>query len=157
MPYRASRSAVPLPTVHSRGPFSARTSRVPSRNAVMNDSTALALVNTIQSKAARVGGRAQQRIGIVRRHDADHRRFDGFGAEHRQPIDHLGRLIARPRHEHARAEQRTRVEPAQVIAEADHAPDDENRRPAPRLLAYAARAAPRACRPRVSWLGSVPL
>ena len=104
-------------------------------------------------EALALRGGAQQRIGIVRRHDADHRRFDRFGAQHRQPVDHLGRLIARPRHEHALAEQRPRVEPAQVIAEADHAADDENRRPAPRLLARRARAAPSIVPATVSWLG----
>ena len=50
-------------------------------------------------------------------------------AERFEQIDELGRLLPRPRHEHALAEQRPRVEPAQVLAQRGDAADDQDRRP----------------------------
>jgi hypothetical protein len=70
--------------------------------------------------------RGVERAVVVGRNDPDHRRFDRLGAHLLEALDELDRLFARPRHEHALAEQRTRIEPAQMIAQRDNASDDEN-------------------------------
>ena len=122
----------------------------------MNASTALALAKTIQSKLPRARARLVERTVVVRRHDADHRRLDRFGADRFEQLDELGRLLARPRDEHALAEQRPRVEPAQVLAQRGDAADDEDRRaPIGRRPSSAARAR-RAIRSSVCCVGSVP-
>ena len=119
----------------------------------MNASTAFALVKTIQSNASGAAAACEQRRRILRRFDADHRRLDRVGAERRQPFDQFGGLLARPGHQHAPPEQRTRVEPPQVLAEADDAADHERRRLAPRAARRQARAAPPIVPETVSWLG----
>ena len=91
--------------------------------------------------STRVGARkndpvegARARAGIVERRvvvgrkDPDHRRLDRFGAHRFEQVHELARLLARPRHQDALAEQRPRVEPPQVLAERRDTPDDENRR-----------------------------
>ena len=124
----------------------------------MNASTALALVNTIQSKASGCGGRRAQRR---RSRPAASMRIIGasigVGAESREPVDELRRLFARPRHEHAPAEQRACVEPAQVLAQSDDAADDERGRLAPRVLAAASSSSSASVPDIVCWSGSVPL
>ena len=101
----------------------------------MNASTALALVKTIQSNVAGARARLVERAVVVGRHDADHRRLDRLGAQRFEPVDELGRLLARPRDQDALAEQRPRVEPAQVLAQRGDAADDEDRRAAGRSTA----------------------
>ena len=83
----------------------------------MNASTAFALVKTIQSNVPALRARLVERRVVVGRHDADHRRLDRLGAQRLEPLDELGRLLARPRHQDALAEERPRVEPAQVLAQ----------------------------------------
>ena len=80
----------------------------------------------------------------------------GFGAERLEQLDELRRLFARPRDEDALAEQRPRVEPAQVLAQRRDAADDEDRRPAIARVLRPASQSPPACRAMVSWVGSVP-
>ena len=94
----------------------------------MNAVAPFALVNTIQSNAAGALARLVERPVIVGRDDVDERRFDGLGAVRFEQIDELARLLARTRHQHAAAEERPRVEPAQVIAQADDVADDEHGR-----------------------------
>ena len=123
----------------------------------MNASTALALVKTIQSNAS--GSAAARRNGaeILRRHDANHRRFNRLRAERAEAIHQLRRLLARARHEHAAAEERARVEPAQVLAEPDDVADDEHRRLAARVRARCLCSSSASVPVSVSCVGSVPL
>ena len=72
--------------------------------------------------------RLVERAEIVGRRDPNHRRLDRLCAHRLQSFDQLGGLIARPRHENPLAEERSGVEPAQVLAERHDAADDENRR-----------------------------
>ena len=78
----------------------------------------------------RAGKRARlvERPVVVGRQDPDHRRLDRLGAHRFEALDELVRLIAGPRHQNALAEQRSRVEPSQVLAQRSDAPDDEDRR-----------------------------
>ena len=102
----------------------------------MNASTAFGLVKTIQSNSSGRRRRASQRVGIVWRHDLDHRRLDRLGAERGKTFDELRCLFARTCHEHAPAEERPRVEPSEVLAKSDDAADDEDGRLAARVLAH---------------------
>ena len=74
--------------------------------------------------------RGVERAEILRRHDADHRGFDRIGAHRLEAHHEIARLLLGPRHEDALAEERPRVEPAQMIAQRHDAADDEHRRPA---------------------------
>ena len=69
-----------------------------------------------------------------------------LGAELLERLHQLPGLLARPRDDDALAEQRPRVEPAQVLAQAGHAADDEHRRVLESRAARACAAARRACR-----------
>ena len=110
----------PLERAQILGPASSRS---------MNASTALRAREDDPVELRHPRARVVERAIVVGRHDADHRRFDGVGAHRLERVDELARLFARPRHENAFAEQRTRVEPAQMLAQRRHAPDDQNRRP----------------------------
>ena len=122
----------------------------------MNASTAFALEKTIQSNSAAARARVVERAVVFGRHDADHRRLDRFGAHRFEPIDELRRLLARARHEDALAEQRPRVEPAQVLAQRDDAADDEDRRAAVGRLLRRSAAISSSVPTIVSCVGSVP-
>ena len=74
------------------------------------------------------GDRLVERAVVVGRFHANHRRFDRLGAERFEQVDELARLLARSRDDDLLAEERPLVEPSQVLAQADHASDDENRR-----------------------------
>ena len=92
----------------------------------MNADAPFALVNTIQSNPPALLARLVQRPVVVGRDDVDERRFDGLGAVRFEQLDELAGLFARPRDQHAAAEERPRVEPAQVLAQADDVADDEH-------------------------------
>jgi hypothetical protein len=49
---------------------------------------------------------------VLGRQNTDHRRFDRFRPHRFESLHQFRRLIARPRHENAFAEQRPRIEPA---------------------------------------------
>ena len=87
---------------------------------------ALALVNTIQSKSPASAHAPSSGAVDRRRRDPDHRRLDRLGAALLEHVDQLARLLARPRDEDALAEERPRVEPAQVLAQPDHGADDQD-------------------------------
>ncbi len=76
-----------------------------------------------------MGARLVERAVVVGRDDPDHRGFDRVGTHRLEPFDEPTRLLARPSHENALAEQRARVEPPQVFAQRGHATHHENRRP----------------------------
>ncbi len=92
----------------------------------MNASTALALEKTIQSNWLEARARLVERSVILRRHDADERRLDGLGAQSLERLHELRRLTAWTCDQNALAEQRTRIEPAQVLAERRDAADDQD-------------------------------
>ena len=107
-------------------------------------STAFALAKTIQSKVPASAHAGVERPVVLGRRDADDRRLDRLGAERLEESDHLGGLLARTRDEHSLAEQRPRVEPAQMLAQRDDASHDENRRPSIADVRPSARVAERA-------------
>ena len=74
-------------------------------------------MNTSQSKFEAVAHGLVERGGVGDRRDADGGAFDRLRAQLLEPLDQLHRLLARPRHDDALAEQRPRVEPAQVLAQ----------------------------------------
>ena len=123
----AAREAVDGPIVQMRTPFRSRTSLVASSRS-MKYSTALALVNTIQSKRRRLVAGAAERVGILRRRDPDRRRRDRFGAALLEHLDELARLLARAGDDDPPAEERPLVEPAQVLAQPGDRADHEQRR-----------------------------
>ena len=146
MPYLCSRDDVPGPTAHIRGPASARRSCAPATTRLMNDSTALALVKTIQSNVAGLRRAAFERPRIRRRRDAEHRRLDGLGADRSSSSTSSPRLLARARHQHAPAEQRT-VRRTSAGDRGARPPRRRRGRPAPSVaLLRRARRAPPACR-----------
>ena len=59
--------------------------------------------------------------------------FDRLRAQLLEPLDELGRLLARARHDDALAEQRPLVEPAQVLAQPRDLADDDDRGGAQRI------------------------
>ena len=83
------------------------------------------------------------------------RREDDFGAERLERVHELAGLFARARHDDALAEQRTGVEPAQVLAKRGDRADHENRRPR-RSSVRSADAARSAMPCHVCCDGSVP-
>ena len=90
---------------------------------------ALTLVKTIQSKvSARIARRVERRR-VGGGQDADRRQRDRLGALLLERVGELAGLLARAGHDDAPAEERPRVEPAQVLAQPDHRADDEQRRP----------------------------
>ena len=125
----ASFSAVAGPTAQSRGPSRTRRRRRFRSALHESTSTAFALVKTIQSKAFAVRRPLQQRPPVVRRQDADHRRLDRLGPERREQVRRAPRLFSRGVTRTRCAEQRPRVEPAQVFPQPGHPADDEDGRP----------------------------
>jgi hypothetical protein len=103
----------------------------------------------------RTSNRVAQLALVVRRHDLDHRQLDRLGALRRERAGEVACLPARARDEDALAEQRPRVEPAQLVAEPrDFADDgdggrlDAGRAHCPAIVASVPVAA--------RWRGSVP-
>ena len=71
---------------------------------------------------------AIDRFGIVGRRHAERGRQHCFGAEILERVRQFTRALGRSRQDDALAEQRPRVEPAQVIAQSRHFTHDEQRR-----------------------------
>ena len=82
------------------------------------------------------------------------RRLDGLGAPLLEQVDQFAGLLPRPRDDHALAEQRPLVEPAQVIAQAGHLADHEHRGRAVRSR-HASASSP-SVPVKVCCVGSVP-
>ena len=91
----------------------------------MKPSTPFTVVKTIQSHCDAVSSARSRAVEVVELGHAQHRRLDGLGPRRLQQLDQLRRLVPRPRHQHAAAEQRPLIEPAQVIAQADDLADHE--------------------------------
>ena len=80
--------------------------------------TPLTLVNTTQPYSPELAQRAPQRRGILRRLDANRRRQQRRGAGVAQRLRHRAGLLGGARHQHALAEQRLAIVPAQLLAQA---------------------------------------
>ena len=93
--------------------------------------------NPVERAGERTG--VVQRTVVVGRQNPNHRRLDRVGAHRFETLDELGRLLAWPRHQNALAEQRSRVEPSQVLPQARDTPDHQNRRPPVARLARQAQ------------------
>ena len=79
--------------------------------------------------------RLVERSVVFRGKNADHRRLDGLRAERLEQVGELGGRFPRTGDENALAEQRPRVEPAQVLAQRGDPSDHQNgRTPIARLL-----------------------
>ncbi len=75
-----------------------------------------------------------QQAVILGRHHLDERRFNGFGAFRFEKLHELARLIARSGHEHAAAEERPGVKPAEMLAQRHDRADDQQCGAGRRLL-----------------------
>ena len=84
-------------------------------------------MKTIQSKVDGLVAGAVERVGVLRRRDADRRRRDRLGAALLEHLDELAGLLARSRDDDAPAEERPIVEPAQVLAQPGDRADDQQR------------------------------